>query len=194
MELRVDRCGRMPLTTRYDSLKRLITLEWQLIYFNSDRKPFHFEIIHLFGSEECVSDDVKTLYFKRTENHSGNNRCHDFLYNAHRLREKRAPVHVCIYVIYFIINVTSNKLLSFQISVWCLVSYLLFSSAPHPPSAFMRVKLWFMFGCFQLSHNILMAVPWLARSTWTSLTSASPLHLTYDFQNIGYVLVCRYAR
>lgn len=49
----------MPLTTRYDSLKRLITLEWQLIYFNSDRKPFHFETIHLKRQQQKYQQQFK---------------------------------------------------------------------------------------------------------------------------------------
>lgn len=52
----------MPLTIRHDSLKRLITLEWQLIYFSEAIKSeFHFETIHLQSGK-------KQVYMKNIEN------------------------------------------------------------------------------------------------------------------------------
>lgn len=63
----------MPLNTRYDSLKRLIALEWQLIYFNSQLEIISFRYDSL----------ARSRWRKKKEKFK-------FVYN----------VHICMYLLF----------------------------------------------------------------------------------------------
>lgn len=96
--------SNVPLTTRYDSLKRLIMLEWQLIYANSNRKPISFRNSSHVPFTSCR--EVRTGQTNKKcpkPIHSGNGHCY--------VQVDLFPPPSCS----CFVDETSNEFLSFQI-------------------------------------------------------------------------------